>query len=143
MVLKIISMILCALWIMIFFIFTSLNAKDKNCKIIKRIVVIFGLFVYLFVMTTIFIEHGRVHFIIKRLFCWIITWIWTWIIFLFCFDIVVNGNTFVTEDGNMWRMKNINIEKGKKYKLTFDNHDTEIITDDEIVDFIKLNEKVD
>lgn len=55
----------------------------------------------------------------------------------------VNENTFVTEDGNMWRMKNISIEKGKKYKLTFDNHDTEIITDDEIVDFIELNEKVD
>ena len=55
----------------------------------------------------------------------------------------VNENTFVTEDGNMWRMKNISIEKGKKYQLTFDNHDTEIITDDEIVDFIELNEKVD
>ena len=55
----------------------------------------------------------------------------------------VNENTFITEDGNMWRMKNINIEKGKKYIVTFDNHDTEIITDDEIVDFIELNEKVD
>ena len=55
----------------------------------------------------------------------------------------VNENTFITEDGNMWRMKNINIEKGKKYQLTFDNHDTEIITDDEIVDFIELNEKVE
>lgn len=57
--------------------------------------------------------------------------------------IAINENTFKTEDGNMWRMKNINIEKGKKYQLTFDNHDTEIITDDEIVDFIELNEKVD
>lgn len=55
----------------------------------------------------------------------------------------VNENTFVTEDGNMWRMKNITIEKGKKYQLTFDNRDTEIITDDEIIDFIELNEKVD
>lgn len=55
----------------------------------------------------------------------------------------VNENTFVTEDGNMWRMKNISIEKGKKYQLTFDNRDTEIITDDEIIDFIELNEKVD
>jgi hypothetical protein len=43
----------------------------------------------------------------------------------------------------MWRMKNISIEKGKKYQLTFDNRDTEIITDDEIIDFIELNEKVD
>ena len=57
--------------------------------------------------------------------------------------IAVNENTFLTEDGNMWRMKNIKIEKGKKYQLTFDNHDTEIITDDEIIDFIELNEKVD
>lgn len=57
--------------------------------------------------------------------------------------IAVNENTFVTEDGNMWRMRNINIEKGKKYQLTFDNHDTEIITDDEIIDFIELDEKVD
>lgn len=55
----------------------------------------------------------------------------------------INENTFKTEDGNMWRMKNINIEKGKKYQLTFDNHDTEIIIDDEIVDFIELNEKVE
>ena len=55
----------------------------------------------------------------------------------------VNENTFITEDGNMWRMKNISIEKGKKYQLTFDNCDTEIITDDEIIDFIELNEKVD
>ena len=55
----------------------------------------------------------------------------------------VNENTFKTEDGNMWRMKNVQLEKGKKYQLTFDNHDTEIITDDEIVDFIELNEKVD
>ena len=55
----------------------------------------------------------------------------------------VNENTFKTEDGNMWRMKNVQLEKGKKYQLTFDNHDTEIIIDDEIVDFIELNEKVD
>ena len=55
----------------------------------------------------------------------------------------VNENTFITEDGNMWRMKNIQLKKGKKYQLTFDNHDTEIITDDEIVDFIKQNEKVE
>jgi hypothetical protein len=55
----------------------------------------------------------------------------------------VNENTFVTEDGNMWRMKNISIEKGKKYQLTFDNRDTEITTDDEIIDFIELNEMVD
>ena len=55
----------------------------------------------------------------------------------------VNENTFKTEDGNMWRMKNVQLEKGKKYQLTFDNHDTEIIIDDEIVDFIELNEKVE
>ena len=55
----------------------------------------------------------------------------------------VNENTFITEDGNMWRMKNVNLEKGEKYIVTFDNHDTEIITDDEIVDFIKQNEKVE
>jgi hypothetical protein len=51
--------------------------------------------------------------------------------------------TFKTENGNMWIMKNVNLEKGEKYIVTFDNHDTEIITDDEIVDFIKLNEKVE
>jgi hypothetical protein len=55
----------------------------------------------------------------------------------------INENAFITEDGNMWRMKNVNLEKGEKYIVTFDNHDTEIITDDEIVDFIKLNEKVE
>lgn len=55
----------------------------------------------------------------------------------------INENTFITEDGNMWRMKNIQLKKGEKYIVTFDNHDTEIITDDEIVDFIELNEKVE
>jgi hypothetical protein len=48
---------------------------------------------------------------------------------------------FQTEDGNIWIMKNVQLEKNEKYKITFDNHDTEIITDDEIVDFVKLNEK--
>ena len=55
----------------------------------------------------------------------------------------INDYTFKTEDGNMWVMKNVNLEKGEKYIVTFDNHDTEIITDDEIVDFIKQNEKVE
>lgn len=53
----------------------------------------------------------------------------------------INERMFQTEDGNTWIMKNVQLEKGEKYEITFDNHDTEIITDDEIVDFIKLNEK--
>lgn len=53
----------------------------------------------------------------------------------------INEQMFQTEDGNIWIMKNVQLEKNEKYEITFDNHDTEIITDDEIVDFIKLNEK--
>lgn len=53
----------------------------------------------------------------------------------------INERMFQTEDGNIWIMKNVQLEKGEKYEITFDNHDTEIIIDDEIVDFIKLNEK--
>lgn len=53
----------------------------------------------------------------------------------------INERMFQTEDGNIWIMKNVQLEKNVKYEITFDNHDTEIITDDEIVDFIKLNEK--
>jgi hypothetical protein len=53
----------------------------------------------------------------------------------------INERMFQTEDGNIWIMKNVQLEKNEKYEITFDNHDTEIITDDEIVDFIKLNEK--
>lgn len=55
----------------------------------------------------------------------------------------INERMFQTEDGNIWIMKNVQLEKNEKYEITFDNHDTEIITDDEIVDFIKLNEKVE
>lgn len=57
--------------------------------------------------------------------------------------IAISEQMFETEDGNMWIMKNVQLKKGEKYIVTFDNHDTEIITDDEIVDFIELNEKVD
>ena len=53
----------------------------------------------------------------------------------------INERMFQTEDGNIWIMKNVQLEKNEKYEITFDNHDTEIITDDEIVDFLKLNEK--
>jgi hypothetical protein len=53
----------------------------------------------------------------------------------------INERMFQTEDGNIWIMNNVQLEKNEKYEITFDNHDTEIITDDEIVDFIKLNEK--
>jgi hypothetical protein len=55
--------------------------------------------------------------------------------------IAINERMFQTEDGNIWIMNNVQLEKNEKYEITFDNHDTEIITDDEIVDFIKLNEK--
>ena len=57
--------------------------------------------------------------------------------------IAISEQMFETEDGNMWIMKNVQLKKGEKYIVTFDNHDTEIITDDEIVDFIELNKKVD
>ena len=126
----------------IYITFLRSDRDSKTYKITKKIMMIFGIPLLIFIIISVIMQTDNPikekennsnsnDYSTEQTFYYEMT------------ATAVNENTFVTEDGNMWKMKNINIEKGKKYQLTFDNNDTEIITDDEIVDFIELNEKVD
>lgn len=140
--LKSICIILYIIYMNIYSAFLRSDRDSKTYKITKRIMMIFGIPLLIFIMIVVIMQPNNSikekensssssDYSTEQTFYYQMT------------ATAVNENTFITEDGNMWRMKNINIEKGKKYQLTFDNHDTEIITDDEIVDFIELNEKVE
>lgn len=142
--LKNICIILYIIYMSIYITFLRSDRDSKTYKITKKIMMIFGIPLLIFIMMSVIMQTDNLikekennssssssDYSTEQTFYYQMT------------ATAVNENTFITEDGNMWRMKNINIEKGKKYQLTFDNHDTEIITDDEIVDFIELNEKVD
>ena len=140
---KVTCYVLCIVWIIVYFIYHCTDNKKVRNRVMNFLI-IYSFVEILFTMSTIAVllvdsEKGKENnssssssdYSTEQTFYYQMT------------ATAINENTFITEDGNMWRMKNINIEKGKKYQLTFDNHDTEIITDDEIVDFIELNEKVD
>ena len=140
---KVTCYVLCIVWIIVYFIYHCTDNKKVRNRVMNFLI-IYSFVEILFTMSTIAVllvdsEKGKENnssssssdYSTEQTFYYQMT------------ATAVNENTFITEDGNMWRMKNINVEKGKKYQLTFDNHDTEIITDDEIVDFIELNEKVD
>lgn len=135
--------VLCLVWIIFYFIYVCIDNKKVHNRVMNFLCV-YSFVVILFIMSTIAVSlvdsekekennssSNSNDYSTEQTFYYEMT------------ATAVNENTFVTEDGNMWRMKNITIEKGKKYQLTFDNRDTEIITDDEIIDFIELNEKVD
>lgn len=135
--------VLCLVWIIFYFTYDCIDNKKVRNRVFNFLLV-YSFVVILFVMSTIAVllvdsekrkennsSSSSSDYSTEQTFYYEMT------------ATAINENTFITEDGNMWRMKNINIEKGKKYQLTFDNHDTEIITDDEIVDFIELNEKVE
>ena len=137
-----ICIILYIIYMNIYITFLRSDRDSKTYKITKKIMMIFGIPLLIFIIISVIMQtdnpikekennSSSSDYSTEQTFYYQMT------------ATAVNENTFVTEDGNMWRMKNINIEKGKKYQLTFDNNDTEIITDDEIVDFIELNEKVD
>ena len=140
--LKNICIILYIIYMNIYITFLRSDRDSKTYKITKKIMMIFGIPLLIFIMISVIMQtdnpikekennSSSSDYSTEQTFYYQMT------------ATAVNENTFITEDGNMWRMKNISIEKGKKYQLTFDNNDTEIITDDEIVDFIELNEKVD
>ena len=140
--LKNICIILYIIYMNIYITFLRSDRDSKTYEITKKIIMIFGIPLLIFIMISVIMQTDNPikekennsnsnDYSTEQTFYYEMT------------ATAVNENTFVTEDGNMWRMKNITIEKGKKYQLTFDNRDTEIITDDEIVDFIELNEKVD
>ena len=140
--LKNICIILYIIYMSIYITFLHSDRDSKTYKITNKITIIFGIPLLIFIMIVVIMQTDNPikekennsnsnDYSTEQTFYYEMT------------ATAVNENTFVTEDGNMWRMKNISIEKGKKYQLTFDNRDTEIITDDEIVDFIELNEKVD
>ena len=140
--LKNICIILYIIYMNIYITFLRSDRDSKTYEITKKIIMIFGIPLLIFIMISVIMQTDNPikekennsnsnDYSTEQTFYYEMT------------ATAVNENTFVTEDGNMWRMKNITIEKGKKYQLTFDNHDTEIITDDEIIDFIELNEKVD
>ena len=140
--LKNICIILYIIYMNIYITFLRSDRDSKIYEITKKIIMIFGIPLLIFIMVSVIMQTDNPikekennsnsnDYSTEQTFYYEMT------------ATAVNENTFVTEDGNMWRMKNITIEKGKKYQLTFDNHDTEIITDDEIIDFIELNEKVD
>ena len=140
--LKNICIILYIIYMNIYITFLRSDRDSKIYEITKKIIMIFGIPLLIFIMVSVIMQTDNPikekennsnsnDYSTEQTFYYKMT------------ATAVNENTFVTEDGNMWRMKNITIEKGKKYQLTFDNHDTEIITDDEIIDFIELNEKVD
>ena len=140
--LKNICIILYIIYMNIYITFLRSDRDSKIYEITKKIIMIFGIPLLIFIMISVIMQTDNPikekennsnsnDYSTEQTFYYEMT------------ATAVNENTFVTEDGNMWRMKNITIEKGKKYQLTFDNHDTEIITDDEIIDFIELNEKVD
>lgn len=140
--LKNICIILYIIYMNIYITFLRSDRDSKIYEITKKIIMIFGIPLLIFIMISVIMQTDNPikekennsnsnDYSTEQTFYYEMT------------ATAVNENTFVTEDGNMWRMKNITIEKGKKYQLTFDNRDTEIITDDEIVDFIELNEKVD
>ena len=140
--LKNICIILYIIYMNIYITFLRSDRDSKTYEITKKIIMIFGIPLLIFIMISVIMQtdnpikekennSSSSDYSTEQTFYYQMT------------ATAVNENTFITEDGNMWRMKNISIEKGKKYQLTFDNNDTEIITDDEIVDFIELNEKVD
>lgn len=139
--LKNICIILYIIYMSIYITFLRSDRDSKTYKITNKITIIFGIPLLIFIMIVVIMQTDNPikekennsnsnDYSTEQTFYYEMT------------ATAVNENTFVTEDGNMWRMKNIEIEKGKKYQLTFDSHDTEIIIDDEIIDFIELNEKV-
>ena len=136
---KITCCVLCLVWIIFRFIYVCTNNKKIRNKVINFLS-IYGFVVILFIMSTIAVllvdsekekENNSTssNYATEQTFYYKQT------------ATAINEQMFQTEDGNIWIMKNVQLEKNEKYEITFDNHNTEIITDDEIVDFIKLNEK--
>lgn len=128
------------IYMYVYIAFLHSDEKSKVYKITKKIIPIFGIALLIFIMSVVIMQtdvkakeskdNSTIsNYATEHTFYYKQT------------ATAINERMFQTEDGNIWIMKNVQLEKNEKYEITFDNHDTEIITDDEIVDFIKLNEK--
>ena len=128
------------IYMYVYIAFLHSDEKSKVYKITKKIIPIFGIALLIFIMSVVIMQTDvkakeskdnstSSNYATEQTFYYKQT------------ATAINERMFQTEDGNIWIMKDVQLEKNEKYKITFDNHDTEIITDDEIVDFIKLNEK--
>lgn len=128
------------IYMYVYIAFLHSDEKSKVYKITKKIIPIFGIALLIFIMSVVIMQTDvkakeskdnstSSNYATEQTFYYKQT------------ATAINERMFQTEDGNIWIMKNVQLEKGEKYEITFDNHDTEIITDDEIVDFVKLNEK--
>ena len=140
---KVICCVLGYVWVIFHFIYVCTEDKKVRNRVINFLCV-YGFVVILFIMSTIAVllvdsEKGKENNLSSNS-----NDCSTEQTFYYEQNaIAISEQMFETEDGNMWIMKNVQLKKDEKYIVTFDNHDTEIITDDEIVDFIELNEKVD
>ena len=128
------------IYMYVYIAFLHSDEKSKVYKITKKIIPIFGIALLIFIMSVVIMQTDvkakeskdnstSSNYATEQTFYYKQT------------ATAINERMFQTEDGNIWIMKDVQLEKNEKYKITFDNHDTEIITDDEIVDFVKLNEK--
>jgi amino acid transporter len=128
------------IYMYVYIAFLHSDEKSKVYKVIKKIIPIFGIALLIFIMYVVIMQtdvkakeskdNSTIsNYTTEQTFYYKQT------------ATAINERMFQTEDGNIWIMKNVQLEKNEKYEITFDNHDTEIITDDEIVDFVKLNEK--
>jgi hypothetical protein len=128
------------IYMYVYIAFLHSDEKSKVYKIIKKIIPIFGIALLIFIVSVVIMQtdvkakeskdNSTIsNYTTEQTFYYKQT------------ATAINERMFQTEDGNIWIMKDVQLEKNEKYEITFDNHDTEIITDDEIVDFVKLNEK--
>jgi hypothetical protein len=128
------------IYMYVYIAFLHSDEKSKVYKVIKKIIPIFGIALLIFIVSVVIMQtdvkakeskdNSTIsNYTTEQTFYYKQT------------ATAINERMFQTENGNIWIMKDVQLEKNEKYEITFDNHDTEIITDDEIVDFIKLNEK--
>lgn len=54
------------------------------------------------------------------------------------YEVNEGGVTFITKDGNLWKVSDFHIDKDKEVRLTFDMNGTYDITDDTIINIEKI-----
>lgn len=54
------------------------------------------------------------------------------------YEVEEDGVTFITKDGNLWKVADFHMDKDKEVRLTFDMNGTYDITDDTIINIEKI-----
>lgn len=54
------------------------------------------------------------------------------------YEVEEGGVTFITKDGNLWKVSDFHIDKDKEVRLTFDMNGTYDITDDVIINIERI-----